>query len=302
MRKALTISAFALTAAVAVGAPATAFAADTPQAPAANPTSNPLPPAKDLGVTLTPATAKAGDVVKLKITGPKLTNVKISSDALTKTSVFQNAYGQGTVKSDVQPGTYAVTVSGTTDDGKTATASADLTVTGQAPAATGVLTLSPGEGVQGAKVDVSLKIGGGSQPKTVTVKSSAFEGGSVTLEQKETGVWKGTVTVAGNAKQGDHSVVAESGIPGTRALATGTFKVTSKTPVTPDKPSTPSESPVPTAEHVVPKGSVNTGMAPAASVSGSSSMAADITAGGVLAAGAAAALAMTLRNRHHNGA
>ncbi|MFJ7209263.1 hypothetical protein ACIQWR_37735 [Streptomyces sp. NPDC098789] len=293
MRKALIISAVAATAAMALGAPATAFAADAAPTPSASPTAAPSPSASpaDQGsntITLNNSTARPGDKVNITLNGPHLKDVKVSSSILTHPFVFQGIYGGGTVKADAKAGAYQVTMSGKNESGKEVSASATLTVTTQTPADSGTLKMSPGEGAAGAKVDVSLKITNGAQPQAVTVKSAAFDG-PVSLARGKDGLWVGAAKVA-EVKDGSYGVAAVSDIPGTKAFATGTFTVGKVTPPTPQP------TPRPADQHVVPKGSVNTGMAPVAS----SSPTADIVAGGTVAAGAAALLAVALHKRNRS--
>ncbi|MFE3760595.1 hypothetical protein ACFXPI_02355 [Streptomyces sp. NPDC059104] len=294
MRKALIFSALAATAAMAIGSPTAAFAADATPAAVASPQASQSPTEKESSVTLDKSTARPGDEVKATLHGPALTDVKVSGEVLTNTSVFQNLYGQGTVAAKAKPGDYKVTMTGKDANGKEVSATAQLTVSDGTPADTGTLTMSPGEGAAGSKVDLSLKIGKGTQPKGVTVNSKAF-GGSVTLAQGKDGVWTGAAKVA-KIKAGAYDVAAVSNIPGTKAFATGTFTVDGKTPVTPPTP-TPTDSPS-EGPHVIPKGSVNTGMAPA----GSSAPTTEIIAGGAAAAAAGAlALALRKRTRGNNG-
>ncbi|MET8753257.1 hypothetical protein ABZW32_24650 [Streptomyces sp. NPDC004667] len=290
MRKALIISALAATAAMAIGSPTAAFAADATPTAVASPQASQSPSDKENSVTLDKSTARPGDTVKTTLHGPALTDVKVTGEVLTNTSVFQNIYGQGTVAANAKPGQHKVTMTGKDANGKEVSVSTTLTVSDGTPADTGTLTMTPGEGAAGSKVGLSLKIGKGTPPKGVTVNSKAF-GGSVNLTQGKDGVWSGTAKVA-EVKNGDYDVAAVSNIPGTKAFATGKFKVNSKTPVTPPTP-IPSESPVPSEGHVIPKGSVNTGMSPA----GSSTPTAEIVAGGAAAAAAAGALALALRKR-----
>ncbi|MFD7082236.1 hypothetical protein [Streptomyces sp. NPDC059918] len=290
MRKALTVSAFAVTAAMAIAAPATAFAADAPQAPSASASA---PDAQVLSVSPSKTEAKPGDVVKLALSGPKLTDVRVSSDALVKTSSFQNLYVQGTVK-DGASGSYTITVSGKGADGNQYSANATVVVDGKTPASSGTVAMSPDHAAPGAKVAFSVKIGPGTPPQGVSIKSDAFGGQAVALTKGQNGVWTGSAVVA-KVKDGDYGVAAVSNIPGTKALATGSFKVTRLAPVTQrgEVPATP----LAPSQHVTPKGSVNTGMAPV----GSSTGTADLAAGGIAAAGAAALLGLTLRSRR-NGA
>ncbi|MFF4369369.1 hypothetical protein [Streptomyces sp. NPDC001594] len=227
MRKALTLSAAAVAAAVTLGAPASAFAADAPPVPV-KPVSQPVQPltapAKDvtppmqpiasptpapvLGVTLDPSTAKPGDKVDAVITiKGQLSDAKLSSPVLTDTQV-KDGRGSGKVKADAKPGRYPVTVSGTAD-GKQVSANAFLTVV---PAAAPVKPATP------------------------------------------------------------------------------------PAPVKPAPGDKPEASVTPPEKHIVPKGSVDTGMAPVAASSGT----ADLTAAGIAAAGAAALLGLTLASRRRS--
>lgn len=238
MRKSLTLSAAAVAAAVTLGSPAVAFAADSPahsvpmapvkanlapdgpahSVPAAPITVPAAPikanPAEDLSITLTPAQAKPGDKVTVAIKGAEdLKNVTLSSSVL-KDEQVQGDVGTGIVDSKAKAGDASVTVSGTAANGKEVSANATLKVT---------------------VPDAPVKPAPSEKPM-LPVK-----------------------------------------------------------PVPSEKPMAPVK-PVPSEKTVVPRGSVDTGMAPVASSSGT----ADLTAGGIAAAGGAALLGLTLLNRRRS--
>ncbi|WP_405424577.1 hypothetical protein [Streptomyces erythrochromogenes] len=189
MRKALTIPAIALAAAMALGTTATAFAATTPTtttttpadtAPPASPTAAPTP----------------------------------------------------------QPGKNSLGLS--TDFGR--------------PGDTVVVTVRTGE-------------------KSASVTSRAFTGGRVDLKSDGKGTWTGTATVAKDVKTGYYGVQAFAGAKqfdtvkfSTEAGGTPDVKPTPKPtpkPTEPTKPPQPHPQPLKPSEHKKPKGSVNTGEAPA---------------------------------------
>ncbi|MFF9977784.1 hypothetical protein [Streptomyces erythrochromogenes] len=185
MRKALTIPAIALAAAMALGTTATAFAATTPTttpadtAPPASPTAAPTP----------------------------------------------------------QPGKNSLGLS--TDFGR--------------PGDTVVVTVRTGE-------------------KTASVTSQAFTGGRIDLKSDGKGTWTGTATVAKDVRTGYYGVQAFAGGKqfdtvkfSTEAGGTPDVKPTpTPTPTPkPTKPPQPHPQPLKPSEHKKPKGSVNTGEAPA---------------------------------------
>ncbi|MFI8450512.1 hypothetical protein [Streptomyces erythrochromogenes] len=185
MRKALTIPAIALAAALALGTTATAFAATTPTttpadtAPPASPTAAPTP----------------------------------------------------------QPGKNSLGLS--TDFGR--------------PGDTVVVTVRTGE-------------------KTASVTSQAFTGGRIDLKSDGKGTWTGTATVAKDVRTGYYGVQAFAGGKqfdtvkfSTEAGGTPDVKPTpTPTPTPkPTKPPQPHPQPLKPSEHKKPKGSVNTGEAPA---------------------------------------
>ncbi|MFE7097324.1 hypothetical protein [Streptomyces erythrochromogenes] len=195
MRKALTIPAIALTAAMALGTTATAFAATTP-ADTASPTS---------------ATSAASP----------------------------------TAPPAPQPGKNSLGLS--TDFGR------------------------PGD-----KVVVTVR----TDDKSASVTSQAFTGGRVDLKSDGKGTWTGTATVTEDVKTGYYGVQAfaggkqfdtvkfsteAGGTPDVKPTPTPTPKPTPQ----PTKPPQPHPRPLQPSEHKKPKGSVNTGEAPAGTSAGS---------------------------------
>ncbi|MFE5542107.1 hypothetical protein ACFQ78_41270 [Streptomyces sp. NPDC056519] len=302
MRKALVLSAAAIAAAMTLGAPAAAFAADAAPASAPLAVNSPAKPAQDLRIKLDPAEAQPGATVTVEIDGPALTDATLSSPALTGTQVKGNQ-ATGTVKKDATPGPAQVTVSGTNADGQKVSANATLSVVATPPASKGTLSLNPAEGAAGSKVGLELKLDAGTAPKEVNVLSEAFAGKTVALKKGDGDVWTGSAQVGKDLKSKAYDVSAFSGVNGAAPLAVTSFTVTGTTvPDAPVKaPSTMPAAPVkpvPSEAHVVPKGSVDTGMAPAAASSGT----ADLTAAGIAAVGGAALLGVTLYTRRRNGA
>ncbi|MEV6681611.1 hypothetical protein AB0N09_32780 [Streptomyces erythrochromogenes] len=301
MRKALTLSAVAVAAAVTLGAPAAAFAAD---APAAATSASPSAPAQDLLVSVQEPSVPAGGTIHVTFSGPQLKDATLTSSHNVLTNVNVDA-GAGTATGEVKAGTaadkYEVTVKGTVD-GKTVQASAPFEVaaaTPGVPASSGTLTVTPDIATQGAQAGatvsatVQLKLNAGTAPQSVKAVSKAFAGGTVELNKSDQGdIWMNKVLIDGKVKPGTYDVLAyNSSKDALPPLAVAKLTVTgpkSHTPVTPPAP----------GKHVVPKGSVDTGMAPVAASTGT----ADATAAGIGAAGAAALLGMTLRKRRGNGA
>ncbi|RSS66131.1 hypothetical protein [Streptomyces sp. WAC06614] len=293
MRKALVLSAAAVAAAVTIGSPAAAFAAD--QTAPLQPITSTQKPAQDLKVTVTPTSAKPGATVTVTF-DDGLKDVTVSSAALQDVKVTGNE-ATGKVKSDATPGQAQITVSGTAD-GQKVSANASFEVVGTPPASKGTLTVTPGKVKAGSDVNVELKLDGGTAPKSVNVLSEAFADKSVALKKGSGDVWTGTARIGKDVKGDDYRVSAFSEVKGASPFAVTKLTVLGVTPDAPVKPVVPEAKvkPVPSEQRVVPKGSVDTGMAPAAASSGT----ADLTAAGIAAAGGAALLGITLYTRRRN--
>ncbi|MFI6940526.1 hypothetical protein ACIBI4_14740 [Streptomyces sp. NPDC050418] len=248
MRKALTVSAIAVAASMALAVPATAFAADatpsdnpspsatapsdptTPSDPTApsDPTtpSDPTPtaPAPDkaeaqVSITSSPKDEtgyKAGEQVTFQVTTSGKAQVTASSDALSGISVSAQGdttyTGTGTVKAGYGIGTGKLTV--TANYGDTgAQGSASFAVnTGDTPKPTpDPAKPSLALSTDGGKVGdkVSVTVKDAGSDSVATVKSDAF-GGTVKLERdpQHEGTWHGTATVADSAKSGYYRVDA----------------------------------------------------------------------------------------------
>ncbi|MFJ3880452.1 hypothetical protein ACIPW5_23705 [Streptomyces sp. NPDC090077] len=255
MRKALTLTAVALTTSLALGG-ATAFAVDTPTP---SPTAS-THPAASARVEVPSSPVKPGDAVSVTVTAPAgSTNLSVSSAALgdVKLTPGKDGHWSGTAKvADVKDGSYGVSLTGSAPDGTKLQATAQLTVKkGDSPKpptpTSSTLRLSTDFGRPGDKVTVTVK----TTAKDAYVKSDAFAGGKVDLKSDGHGTFTGTATVAKNTKTGYYGVDA---FAGGKKFDTVKFSVEAKgnpdvKPVTPLKPS----------EHKTPKGSVNTGQAPA---------------------------------------
>ncbi|MFI7358565.1 hypothetical protein ACIBTP_32135 [Streptomyces avidinii] len=138
------------------------------------------------------------------------------------------------------------------------------------PSQVSSLRLSADFGRPGDKVRVTVRTG----EKDASVTSQAFEGGRVDLKDDGHGTWTGTAVVAKDVRTGYYGV---RGFAGGKQFDTVTFSTEAKSgPDVKPKPRptpTPSEhtkphaqpqpQPLKPSEHKVPKGSVNTGEAPA---------------------------------------
>ncbi|MFD9082040.1 hypothetical protein [Streptomyces erythrochromogenes] len=128
------------------------------------------------------------------------------------------------------------------------------------------LSLSTDFGRPGDKVVVTVRTG----EKSASVTSRAFAGGRVDLKSDGKGSWTGTATVAEDVKTGYYGVQAFAGGKqfdtvkfSTEAGGTPDVKPTPKPTPQPTKPPQPHPRPLQPSEHKKPKGSVNTGEAPA---------------------------------------
>ncbi|MFE6907611.1 hypothetical protein [Streptomyces erythrochromogenes] len=124
------------------------------------------------------------------------------------------------------------------------------------------LDLSTDFGRPGDKVIVTVRTG----EKSASVTSRAFTGGRVDLKSDGKGAWTGTATVAEDVRTGYYGIEAFAG-----GKQFDTVKFSTESGGTPDvkptpqptKPPQPHPQPLKPSEHRTPKGSVNTGEAPA---------------------------------------
>ncbi|MEU9253551.1 hypothetical protein AB0D66_17065 [Streptomyces sp. NPDC048270] len=254
MRKALTLSAIALASSLALGGATTAFAADAP-APTASASTG--APAAAASLKLSASSAKPGASVSFQMDVPDgSTHLAVSSKALAAVKMTEGRGGTATV-ADVAEGTYGVSLTGTGPDGAKLQATAQLTVKkGDQPAPQPAsVRLSTDFGRPGDKVVVTIKTG----EKNAFVKSDAF-GGQVNLKSDGHGTWTGTAVVAKDVKTGYYGVQA---FAGGKQFDTVKFSTEGKGG-TPDVKPQPKPQPLKPSEHKKPKGSVNTGEAPAA--------------------------------------
>ncbi len=130
------------------------------------------------------------------------------------------------------------------------------------------LALSTDFGRPGDKVTVTVRTG----EKSAAVKSQAFTGGQVELKSDGKGTWTGTATVAKDVRTGYYGVQAFAG-----GKQFDTVKFSTEAGGTPDvkpqptqpvNPPHPRPQPLRPSEHKKPKGSVNTGEAPAGTPAG----------------------------------
>ncbi|EFL16669.1 hypothetical protein [Streptomyces sp. C] len=257
MRKALTLTAVALTTSLALGGATTAFAAGTPT-PAPSPTAS-THPAASARVEVPSSPVKPGDAISVTVTAPAGSkNLAVSSAALgdVRLTPAKDGSWSGTATvADVKDGSYGVSLTGSAPDGTRLRATAQLTVhKGDAPKpptpAPSTLRLSTDFGRPGDKVTVTVK----TTAKDAYVKSAAFAGGRVDLKNDGHGTFTGTATVAKDVRTGYYGVDA---FAGGKKFDTARFSTEAK--------GAPDVKPVPLkpSEHKTPKGSVNTGQAPA---------------------------------------
>ncbi|MFD8789964.1 hypothetical protein [Streptomyces vinaceus] len=286
MRKAVTLAAVALTSTLALGAAAPAFATGTSPSPSASRSPDRGDGAASL--ELSAASGKPGEAVKVSVKAPKgSTALSVSSKALEDVRLSPAGDGTwtGTAKiAQVADGAYGVSLTGAGPDGVKLQATAQLTVKAGVvpPAPVSSLKLSKDSGRPGDKIGVTVRTA--ADVKSAYVSSDAF-GGRVDLKSDGHGTWTGTAVVAKDVKTGYYGVHAFAGGKefdtvkfSTEAGGGGGGKPDVR-PVTPLKP----------GEHKKPKGSVNTGQAPAdTAVPAGAAGAAEATAG---AAGSAEATA-----------
>ncbi|MER5812638.1 hypothetical protein ABT143_31385 [Streptomyces sp. NPDC002033] len=273
MRKALTIAGVALASTMALGATAAApaFAATTPSAgPSVSSgtgtdsgTGSGSHAAADVRLTLPSSPVKPGDAISIGVSAPAGSRFSVSSAALDGVRLTEEKggwSGTGTV-ARVQDGGYGVSLTGTGPDGARIQATAQLNVkAGTTPKPTpapSTLQLSQDFGRPGDKVVVTVK----TSEKDAYVSSGAFAGGRVNLKGDGKGTFTGTATVADGVRTGYYGVDAFAG-----GKKFDTVKFSTEAKGNPHvKPHVdPSVKPLRPSEHKVPRGSVNTGQAPAA--------------------------------------
>ncbi|MEV6577471.1 hypothetical protein AB0M92_04795 [Streptomyces sp. NPDC051582] len=260
MRKAVTLAAVALTSTLALGSAVPAFAAGPSPSPSAGHSTGSNDSSASL--RLSAASGKPGDEVEVTVRAPKgSTALSVSSKALE--DIRLSPAGEGTWTgaakiAEVADGSHGVSLTGTGPDGAKLQAGAQLTVKSGVtpPAPVSSLKLSADHGRTGDEIGVTVKTA--TDVQNAYVSSDAF-GGRVDLKGDGHGTWTGTAVVAKGVKTGYYGVHAFAGGKefdtvkfSTEAGGGGGGKPDVK-PVTPLKPS----------EHKKPKGSVNTGQAPA---------------------------------------
>ncbi|MFF4005749.1 hypothetical protein [Streptomyces sp. NPDC001717] len=257
MRKALTIASIALVSSMALGSAATAFAADAPSPVATIGTA--VHEDASAGLKLSQSTAGPGSSLTFEMEVPDgSTHLSVSSKALAEVKTTEGRGGTAVV-ADVPDGTYGVSLAGTGPDGAKLQATAQLTVRkgGEPTPAPSTLSLSTDHGHPGDKVTVTVKTG----ERNAYVQSGAFAGGRIDLKSDGHGTWTGTAVVAKDVKTGYYGVEAYAG---GKKFDTVTFATEGGS--TPDVKPRPKPQPLKPSEHRTPKGSVNTGQAPAGCV------------------------------------
>ncbi|KMO98494.1 hypothetical protein [Streptomyces roseus] len=261
MRKTATLAAVALVSALALGSAVPAFAADASPSPAAS--HSPGTDEGSASLRLSVSSGTPGDTVGITVKAPQgSTALSVSSKALEDVRIGPAGDGTwtGTAKiARVGHGAYGVSLTGTGPDGAKLQAGDRLTVKTDTPppAPVSSLKLSADHGRPGDRIGVTVKTA--ADVKSAYVSSDAF-GGKVDLKNDGHGTWTGTAVVAKDVKTGYYGVHAFAG-----GKEFDTVKFSTQAgggaardvkPVTPLKPS----------EHKKPKGSVNTGQAPAGSL------------------------------------
>ncbi|GLW03227.1 hypothetical protein ABTX82_21315 [Streptomyces lavendulae] len=262
MLKALTVPALALASALALGSTASAFAATAPTAPAPSASATATTPAAVVGMDL-PSAVKPGDAIAFSVSAPAGSRFAISSAALDGVRVTEGKGGwtASATVARVKDGSYGVSLTGTGPDGAKIQATAQLKVGADAPKPTpapSTVHLSKDFGRPGDQVVVTVR----TSAKDAYVSSRAFAGGHVGLKGDGKGTFTGTATVGADVTTGYYGVDAFAG--GTKF---DTVKFSTEAAATPVKPHVdPNLKPLRPAEHQKPKGSVNTGQAPAATL------------------------------------
>ncbi|RFU88494.1 hypothetical protein DY218_01355 [Streptomyces triticagri] len=225
------------------------FPVNTGESP--KPTPDPAEPS----LSLSTDGGKAGDKVAVTVRDAGSDSVAtVRSDAFGGTVKLERDpqhegtwHGTATVADTAESGSYRVDA---LLDGKVVD-SAKFGVQGSdkpAPQPTpgkSTLAVNPGGGRTGDRIAVTVDAPSINPSSKISADSRAF-GGKVALSPGKDGKWHGTATVA-KVKNGDYKVTTGTGADPV------TFTVTSKSHVKPLDPS----------DHKTPKGSVNTGMAPA---------------------------------------
>ncbi|GAA1351416.1 hypothetical protein [Streptomyces beijiangensis] len=241
---------------------------------------------------------KPGDKVDVTIkgaTGSTGTNASVESDAFGGKVALQKSgentwHGTATVSKNTKSGYYRV--DGYVGDTKID--SAKFGVANDVPApkptpAKASMSLSTDGGKPGDKVGVTIKSSTGTN---ASVQSDAF-GGKVVLQKSGENTWHGTATVSKNTKSGYYRV---DGYVGKTRIDSAKFGVANDVAHHTDHNKV---APLNPTHHKTPRGSVNTGQAPAASSHDgiNTGMIAGASALGI----AALAGSVALRRRRTNG-
>ncbi|MBO0517080.1 hypothetical protein [Streptomyces beijiangensis] len=306
MRKAFTVSAIAVAASLAVAVPATAFAADGSPAPSpvvSTSTGTQTDQQQEaVQVRLSQSSGKPGDKVTVTVkTSGKADKVSVSSDGLQDIQVAQASktgdtwIATATIAKNAKFGTYQVNAIANFPD-TAQQASATLSVNTdpivKPDPAKASMSLSTDGGKPGDKVDVTIKGATGSTGTNASVESDAF-GGKVALQKSGENTWHGTATVSKNTKSGYYRV---DGYVGKTRIDSAKFGVANDVAHHTDHNKV---APLNPTHHKTPRGSVNTGQAPAASSHDgiNTGMIAGASALGI----AALAGSVALRRRRTNG-
>ncbi|MFI5806083.1 hypothetical protein [Streptomyces sp. NPDC051561] len=262
----------------------------------------------------------AGEVVEFQVTAPSSAKVSASSDALQNISLTQVSTGDGhtvhrgtgTVKAGFGIGT--AHLSATADFGDTGSQGTTSFSVNTDPRPTPTppvpvpskasMSLSTDGGKPGDKVAVTIR--SGNLKGNATVKSGAFTG-TVNLERdpQHEGTWHGRATVSSHTASGYYAV---DGYVGTTKFDTAKFGVAAGDAANHNSAKqhtakqhtakhTHHVKPLQPQQYKVPKGSVQTGMAPASDGGPSAGL---IGAGALLGVGALTGT-IALRRRHSNG-
>ncbi|MER7758814.1 hypothetical protein [Streptomyces sp. NPDC097619] len=258
-------------------------------------------------LSLSASTAKPGDTVYVTARVPgESTAVSVSSAAFGPVTMTEGKAagvwtGTAVVPKDAKDGDYGVSLTGSGPKGEKLQATANLTVKADKPTppkpTENSLRLSADHGKPGDRIGVTIK----TAEKSASVGSDAF-GGTVNLKKTGTDTWTGTAVVAKDVKTGYYGV---SAFAGGKKFDTVKFS-TDATGTRPDhgdhgdKNHHKNENlkPLDPAQHKKPKGSVNTGEAPAALKTGVDDGL--IAMGGASAASAIGLLGVSLVRRRRN--
>ncbi|MFC7306353.1 hypothetical protein ACFQVC_19275 [Streptomyces monticola] len=249
-------------------------------------------PAPQASLSLSADSGKPGDKVGITIKAGDLKgDAYVTSDAFGgKVALKQDRadgtwHGQATVSKDTKLGYYGVT--GYVGSTKVDTVKFTVTEGGTTPVVgRSSISVSPGEGHAGDLVKLAVKAPSANPTGTVTVDSKAFTG-QARLTLGKDGVWKGTARV-GNVRPNTYKVRSGTGAETSFKVLGGGGHDSDHHGVTPVKP----------GDHKIPKGSVNTGMAPVGDAQENTNAALAIGLGG-LGASAVAGAGLLRRRRNH---